>query len=402
MTATAPLFAGLAGICAALLQFAGALKTTPVLAALPFDLSLLSALALCGLLPLLLAGGGWRFGRALALPLLGAAGLWVWWVVAASWSVNANAASGKLVPIVLVGPVMLVAGLLVGADTAGRRALSRAVIGVGVFTAAAVAWGVANDAVVLGGQVGADPARTRVQYQLAGLAVATAAGLVATAMVAARGPLPLLLHGLLLLGLVAAVFIPGGRAAFLAMAGVLLLLPATLLWLRGRPGRAALWLAAILLGAGGGLAVVMADPGRADGIRTIERLVGDPADGPEERVALWRAALRMVDGIGIGPGGFPQAAGFGADPGMHPHNHALEALTEGGLPGLVLWLMAFGGAGLVALSRLRAVAPERFIAIAALVLPVGFTVMVSTDLTNRMAWFALGLALSLAVERRHV
>ena len=49
---------------------------------------------------------------ALALPLLGAAGLWVWWVVAASWSVNANAASGKLVPIVLVGPVMLVAGLL--------------------------------------------------------------------------------------------------------------------------------------------------------------------------------------------------------------------------------------------------------------------------------------------------
>jgi O-antigen ligase len=147
---------------------------------------------------------------------------------------------------------------------------------------------------------------------------------------------------------------------------------------------------------------VLADPGRFDGIRTIERILGDPADGPEERLAMWRAALRMVDGLGIGPGGFPQAAGFGADPGMHPHNHALEALTEAGLPGLVLWLLAFGGAALVALARLPRVAPERAVAIGTLVLPVAVTVMVSTDLSNRMAWFALGLALSLAVERRHV
>ena len=68
MLPTAPLVAGLAGIAAALLQFAGALKTTPALAGLPFDLTLVSGMALCGLLPLLLAGGGWRFGRALALP----------------------------------------------------------------------------------------------------------------------------------------------------------------------------------------------------------------------------------------------------------------------------------------------------------------------------------------------
>jgi hypothetical protein len=36
--------------------------------------------------------------------------------------------------------------------------------------------------------------------------------------------------------------------------------------------------------------------------------------------------------------------------------------------------------------------------VAALTLPVALTVMVSTDLGNRMAWFALGLLLSLAVE----
>jgi hypothetical protein len=399
---TAPLFAGLAGIAAALLQFAGALKTTPALAGLPFDLTLVCGLALCGLLPLLLAGGGWRFSRALALPLLGAAGLWLWWVVASVWSVNGNAAMAKLLPIVLVGPVMLVAGLLVGADAAGRQALARTVICLGVFTGAAVAWGVANHAVVLGGAIGADPARIRVQYQLVGLAVATAAGLVATGLVVARGGLALALRGILLLGLAAAVLIPGGRAAFLAMGAVVALMPALLLWLRGTPSRAMLWLAALLLIALAGLVFVLSAPERFNGIRTIERILGDPADGPEERLAMWRAALRMVDGLGIGPGGFPQAAGFGADPGMHPHNHALEALTEGGLPGLVLWLLAFGGAALVALARLPRVAPERAVAIGTLVLPVAVTVMVSTDLSNRMAWFALGLALSLAVERRHV
>jgi hypothetical protein len=42
------------------------------------------------------------------------------------------------------------------------------------------------------------------------------------------------------------------------------------------------------------------------------------------------------------------------------------------------------------------------VAIGTLVLPVAVTVMVSTVLSNRMAWFALGLALSLAVERQHV
>jgi cell division protein FtsW (lipid II flippase) len=38
--------------------------------------------------------------------------------------------------------------------------------------------------------------------------------------------------------------------------------------------------------------------------------------------------------------------------------------------------------------------------IAAMVLPVALTIMVSTDLGNRMAWFALGLALSLGVTAR--
>lgn len=401
MIGAAPFLAWLAGLCAAVLQFAGALKTTTPLAALPFDLTIAAAMGLCGLLPLMLAGGGWRVGRGLAWPLLGAAGLWLWWVVAAAWSVNADAAIAKLLPMVLVGPVMLAAGVLIGADQASRGAMAGGVMLIGVFVGAAVAWGVATDGVVLGGAVGADPSRTRVQYQLAGLAVASAAGLVATRLVASRGvAIPVL--AAVLLGLVAASLIPGGRAAMLATGGVVYLMPATSLWLRGRRGLAIAWLGAATLAGLLGVAWLLSDPDRAEGMRGIARAFGDPADGPEERRAMWAAALRMVDGAGIGPGGYPQAAGFGADPGMHPHNHALEALTEAGLPGLLLWLLAFGGAALFALTRLPLVEPGRAAVIGALVLPMAITVMVSTDLTNRMAWFAMGLALSLGVARARV
>ena len=65
-----------------------------------------------------------------------------------------------------------------------------------------------------------------------------------------------------------------------------------------------------------------------------------------------------------------------------------------------MWLLAFGGGAAVAVARAGQVAPGRAARIAALTLPVALSVMVSTDLGNRMAWFALGLLLSLAVEAR--
>ncbi len=85
---------------------------------------------------------------------------------------------------------------------------------------------------------------------------------------------------------------------------------------------------------------------------------------------------------------------------MHPHNHALEALAEGGLPGLALWLLAFGGGAALAAARAGRVEPGRAARIAALTFPVALSVMVSTDLGDRIAWFALGLLLSLGVEAR--
>ncbi|WP_198373824.1 O-antigen ligase family protein, partial [Roseomonas rosulenta] len=161
-------------------------------------------------------------------------------------------------------------------------------------------------------------------------------------------------------------------------------------------GAALLWPGAVLGGTAGVLAVILSDPGLAAGLRTVERLADGDIAQSSGRLALWRAAAEhgaAVLPFGLGTGGFSIAAGFGERRGMYPHNHALEALAEGGLPGIALWLLAFGGGGAAALWLGARGEGWRAARIAALVLPVALSVMVSTDLGNRMAWFALGLAL---------
>ncbi len=391
--------ATMAGVSAALLQFAGALKTAPALAWLPFDLTLAAMGATFLLLPAMLCIGGWRIGRGAALPLLAAAAIWPWWCVAALWSPAGDAASAKLAMMVLIGPPMLLAGLLIGADAAARRALSATVIVIAVLVGASVAWGLQADRVVLGGEVGADPELLRVQYQLAGLAVATAGGLTAVQVAGARGAAKL--PWLLLLGLLCgAVLLPGGRAAFLALAMAVVVVPAWRFWLAGQSRAALGWVALAAMGGVLVVAVLAMDAGLLDRLRALTRLLD--SNSQEARTMMWAEALRLSDWWGIGPGAYPRAAGFGDDVGMHPHNHALEALVEAGAPGLLLWVLAFGGAMLVLLMRGGRVAPGRAAVILALVLPMALTVMVSTDLSNRMAWFALGLALSIGVERVRV
>jgi O-antigen ligase len=396
---TTPLFAALAGLAGATLHFAGALKSTPAGAALPFDITLAAMLALLGLLPLLLLGRGWRLAPGLGPPLAACGLFWAWWVLASTWSPWTAGVADRLPEIILAGPLMLLLGLLLGADPMARPVFATAVIWLGAFVAVSIAWGLATDAVVLGGRVGADPTRVRVQYQVAGLAIACAAGLVALRATAARG-LALLFWLALLLGLGVGVLLPGGRAAFLALAATVALAPALRWLLLGRVAPALAWLGLVALGGAAGLGLLLLDPGRAADLATLERLFR-PQGGPDSaREILWSEAWRLGGFAGLGPGGFPPAIGVGQDRGLHPHNHAIEALVEGGAVGLLLWLLAFGGAVVLALARLPRVAPERAATIIALTLPLAMTAMVSTDLGNRMVWLGLGLALSLAVEVR--
>jgi O-antigen ligase len=385
----------LAGWLAATLQLAGALKTAPPFASLPFDLSLAAFAALLPVLALLAATARWRLDPALALPLAASLVLPLWWVVAGSWTASRAIAADKLPEIVLAGPAMLAIGLLVGAEPAARRGLVAGSLLIGVALAAVILWRFAG-----GWQAALDPEAGKVHHQLAGLALAIAAGLAAVRAAEARSRARALCWLLLVGALAVAALLPGGRTALLALGLGVALAPALRLLLDDRRGAGAAWLAACLGALLLFLLLLALRPEEAEGLRTLERLTGEAA-GLEARLGLWLAALDWAGRaapLGLGTGGFAIAAGHGERRGLYPHNHALEALAEAGLPGLLLWLAAFAGGLGAAIRLLRRVSPASAAPIAAMVLPVALTVMVSTDLGNRMAWFALGLALSLGMR----
>jgi hypothetical protein len=387
------------GLAAAVLHFAGALKSARFLANLPLDLTLLALAATLAAMLLLLAAREPVLAPGVAMVLAAAATLWLWWVLAAAWSPWPGEALTRLRDMVLLGPVMLAAGLLAGADAQARRGFVAASLAIGPFVGAAVAVGLVTNSIVLGGAVGRDPERVRVAYQIAGLAIACSAGLVALRVVMARG----LARGLwlaLLLVLGVAVLLPGGRAAFLGLLASVALTPAVFLLLSRRAGHALLWLALALGGGALLLALILLDPERAENLATLERLMRGMGDAPSAREQIWGAAWRLGGWAGLGPGAFPPALGAGLDRGLHPHNHAIEAMVEGGAMGLLLWCLVFLGATALAVRQAFQVEPRRAAEVMALCLPVAFSAMVSTDLGNRMVWLALGLALSLGVETR--
>ena len=394
-----PAAALMAGAAAGVLQLAGGLKTAPGMGPMPVDLTVLALGLLLPPLLLLAATRHWRLDPLLALPLAGALLLPFWLVVAAAWSPSRIVAPAKLADVVLVAPLMLAAGMLVGAEPAARRALAGASLLAGLVLAAGFVLAARSGALV---QDALAAEAQRANYQIAGLAMAIAAGLAAVRAAEARGRLRATVWILAVAGLAAAAMLPGGRAALVSLGLGAAMAPALLFWLDGQRARAIGWLGAVALAGIGGLALLMLDPDRAEGLRTLERLTADAA-GLEARVSLWSAALDWTAEalpFGLGTGGFTIAAGHGERRGLYPHNHALEALAEAGLPGLLLWLLAFGGGMVAAIRLLGRVAPGRAARIAAMVLPVALSVLVSSDLGNRMAWFALGLALSLGVTAR--
>lgn len=389
--AALPVGALLAGVAAGVMQLAGGVKTAPGLAPLPFDLTLGAALLLAPLLASVAATRRWAVSPALGPPIAAAALLMLWLVVAASWSASRAVAAAKLGDVVLVGPAMLGAGLLLGAEPAARRALAAVSLGAGVALAAAFLHAGWNGGLLrMALEEGA-----KANYQVAGLGMAIAAGLAAVRAVEARGIAGVLFWAGVVALLAAGALLPGGRAALLGLGLAVAVAP--VLRLRDRPRAALAWLAAAALAGGGAAALLLAVP--SEGLRTLERLTSD-VGSLQARIGLWEAALDQAGQaapLGLGTGGFSIAAGHGERRGLYPHNAALEALAEAGLPGLLLWLGAFGGGAVAFLSLLRGADPARAARIAAMTLPVAVSATVSGDLGNRMAWFALGLALSLGV-----
>ena len=209
-----PAAALMAGAAAGVLQLAGGLKTAPGMAPMPVDLTLLALGLLLPPLLLLAATRHWRLDPLLALPLAGALLLPFWLVVAAAWSPSRIVAPAKLADVVLVAPLMLAAGMLIGAEPAARRALAGASLLAGLVLAAGFVLAARSGALV---QDALAAEAQRANYQIAGLAMAIAAGLAAVRAAEARGRLRATAWILAVAGLAAAAMLPGGRAALVSL-----------------------------------------------------------------------------------------------------------------------------------------------------------------------------------------
>ena len=390
--------AWLAGAATALLHLAGALKSIPLIGYLPIDFTILSATLALPLLVLCAMTRRWVVAPDIGLPLAAIGSLWLWLVLAGCWSASGAVLAAKLPEITVLGPIMLLAGLVVAGDDSALRGFCAGVLGAGALVAVSLAANLAGESVTLGGLPGADPEKWRIAYQVTGLAIATAAALAAVRWAEAHGAWTGFFWLASALALAFGALLPGGRAALLALALCLAAGPVLILQGRKKPVQAALWLL-VLFGLGA------AAPGfwgseTNQTARSLERVFAPNILESSGRGPLWGEALNLAGQampFGLGTGSFSLAAGFGEWRGRHPHNLGIEALVEAGLPGFALWLIAFGGTAFVFWQLGRTAPSWRVARLLMLCLPMAVTLQVSTDLGNRMAWLTLGLALGIGV-----
>ena len=91
--------AWLAGGSGALLHLAGALKSIPLIGALPIDFTIFSAALALPLLALCAITRRWVVAPEIGLPLAAIGVLWLWLVLAGCWSASGAVLSAKLLEI---------------------------------------------------------------------------------------------------------------------------------------------------------------------------------------------------------------------------------------------------------------------------------------------------------------
>lgn len=385
----------LLGLAAAGLQFAAALKGLPGLAHLPFDLTPPLLFLVLGLTAARLALHPHRIGPEPAAVIGVQALLALWLVAAGAWSGSTEALPRKLAEIVLLAPAMTLAGLAVAAHPAAFAGFAAGCAGVGLAVALGVPLAVAAGIAVLGGA--ADAETIRVQYQVATLALAAAAAVLAAGAVTARG-IARMLRIAGVAGLVLAALATGGRAGLAGLAAAVVLAPSAVLAARGRRVAALALACATGAALAAGIALVLALTDPAGLPRTLARFLDGALGAGAVRPTLWAAAWQLAAPLGLGTAGFAPAAGLGDLRGWHPHNLGLEALAEGGVPAAALLAAIVVVCIATLVRRARDVPPAQLGATVGFACVAAAQAATSTDLGNRMAWLWVGLVAGIAVR----
>jgi O-antigen ligase len=385
----------LLGLAAAGLQFAAALKGLPGLAHLPFDLTPPLLSVVVGLAAVRLAFHPHRIGPEAASVIGVQALLALWLITAGAWSGSTEVLPRKLAEIALLAPAMTLAGLAVAAHPAAFAGFAGGCAAIGGAVALAVPLAVAVGIAVLGGAPDAET--IRVQYQVATLALAAAATVLAVGAVTARG----FGRGLRIAavaGLGLAALATGGRAGLAGLAAAVVLAPSAVLAARGRRVAALALACATGAALAAGIALVLALTDPAGVPRTLARLLDGARGAGAVRPTLWAASWDLATPLGLGTAGFAPAAGLGDARGWHPHNLGLEALVEGGVPAAALLTAIVLLCLATLIRRARDVPPAQFGATVGFACVALAQAATSTDLGNRMAWLWVGLIAGLAVR----
>jgi O-antigen ligase len=370
-------------------------KASPRFTWVPVDITLLTAIVsfMCG--AWLVVSGRVRVPRsALTIPVLMVA-LGLWMAISLTWAPPSAFSGYKVAYMLTMTLWSLLGAVIIAQDPLRVRRLVGVVIAAAAwFTVEALLFGRSRAAPSLAASLGS----TYLGY---GIVIGT--GIVALFGVATADVLPPTLRVLALLGLgpmLLAVLNSGGRGPLLGLVPALLLVPvlgAARLDLqrrsvRLRPGGVAAGV--VLLVAALSIVPMLGETQVVQehyALQRLQRLREDETLG--YRLPLFRAAIRAWADrplLGHGAGSYASASGTGY---QYPHNPVLEALSECGIVGGVLYLALVGAAiwRLVARGGVHA-DPLRLIVLCMLTYLL-FQAMKSGDLEgDRPIYALLGLA----------
>lgn len=377
------------GAGAAVLHFSGAIKSLPGIVSLPFNFTPPLFLTMTLLAIYCLLQPDYRIRLSAVVYLLLQIVFVQWMLYSSLWSNAQNTLTTKLLDLVVMAPLTTLIAFAVSGHSLSFRAFSDMVVVIGILVALWLLFGLSQNLLVLGGP--GDLGVLRVQYQITGLAITTAANIIFS-QTALNWPCRWLNRSFIFILLLVGCIISGGRAALIAFILSCLVTLSVAFGIRRKKlcFRVSYFLISLLVG------IILSDNFFHVFSMKNHRIVIFFSDivtnlTSNVRISLWSIGIRRSSLIGFGLGGFSPTVGLGDVRRWHSHNLFFESKFEGGFLGFCFFfLLSFFAFALMIMNR-QCISVDQFI------ISIGFFFIfllqsfTSTDLGNRMAWMWLGL-----------
>ena len=375
------------GFVAAMMHFAGALKSVIFLRDFPIDVTIVS-FALCLVILAL------RFQIFIKNVSISASFYFLclslfccYFLILATWTNMQSAGYQKLFDIIVLAPLITILAVSVGSNANAFDGFCKAVVIISIFVFIASLGTLLLGYAKIGGSI--DNNTVRIQYQLVGLLFASGAVISASSF-ANEFPKKAVRHISVFFVFLLGNFFTGGRAS-LAAALVGTLLSIVVLTVIQSQYRLKIYFLLVLVSSMCALSLLVFSHIFGIDFFGLRRVIEKGGIDFGVRAALWEIALSKASVSGIGVAAFAAVAGLGDLRKWYVHHLWLESLVEGGIFGFVVFSLMIVTAICSFVQGFRII-PVKQYAIVGGFMVIGFVQMfTSTDLGNRMGWFWLGL-----------